>query len=90
MSAAVDGDAVALYPYLLVFPSVADVLAGGVVVAAVHLSYPRSIKVHRDCRALARVPYPVDAPVTGLDGRGPVLAVPRQLPGLLQAGVIGA
>ena len=82
MSAAVDGDAVALHPYLLIFPSVADVLPGGVVVAAVYLSYPRSIEVHRDRRALARVPYPVDAPVKGLDGRGPVLAAPRQLPDL--------
>src|SRR5829696_3870652 len=89
MSAAVDGDAVALHPYLLVFRPVADVLAGGVVVAAVHLSYPRSIKVHRDRRAPARVPYPVDAPVKRLDGRGSVLAAPRQLPDLLQAGVIG-
>src|SRR5215203_5656857 len=62
MSAAVDGDAVALHPYLLIFPSVADVLPGGVVVAAVYLSYPRSIEVHRDRRALARVPYPVEAP----------------------------
>src|SRR5215211_5691560 len=47
MSAAVDGDAVALHPYLLIFPPVADVLPGGVVVAAVYLSYPRSIEVHR-------------------------------------------
>src|SRR5829696_4396528 len=90
MSAAVDGDAVALRPYLLIFPPVADVLTGGVVVAAVHLSYPRSIEVHRDRRALTRVPYPVDAPVKGLDGGGSVFAAPRQLPDLLQAGVIGA
>src|SRR3712207_2902871 len=67
---------------------VADVVAGGVVVSAVHLSYPRSVEVHRDRRALARVSYPVDAPVAGQDRGGPVLRAPPQLPGLLQAGVV--
>jgi hypothetical protein len=68
---------------------VADVIPRRVVVPAVHLSYPRSVEVHRDRRALARVPYLMDAPVARQYARGPVLWAPPQLPGLLQAGVVG-
>src|SRR5215208_1978069 len=69
---------------------IANVVAGGVVVMTVHLPKLRSVEVHRDRHAVARIPDPVDAAVAGQDRRGPVLGAPRQLPDLLQAGVIQA
>ena len=75
---------------LRIFPPVADVVAGGIVVPTVHISCLWSIEVHRDRRALAQVPYSVDATVARQYGRGSVLRAPRQLPDLLQAGVVGA
>jgi hypothetical protein len=72
-----------------VLSPVADMVAGRIVVAAVHLCYPQPVEVHRDRRAPARVSYPVDAPITGQDGGGSVLRAPPQLPDLLQAGVLG-
>src|SRR5215204_494501 len=75
---------------LRIFPPVADIVAGGIVVPTVHISCLWSIEVHQDRRALAQVPYSVDATVARQYGRGSVLRAPRQLPDLLQAGVVGA
>jgi hypothetical protein len=58
----------------LIFSPVTNVVAGGVVVSTVHLSYLRAVEVHRDRRALARVLYhPVNAPGARQYGRGLVL-----------------
>ena len=48
-----------------IFPPITDVVAGGVVVPTVHLAHLRSVEVHRDRQAVARVPYPVNASVVG-------------------------
>src|SRR5215204_214833 len=70
-------------------PPVTDVVAGGVVVPSVHLSQSRSVQMHRDRDAIARIPYPVNAPVVGKYARGPVFPAPHELPDLIQARVIG-
>ena len=72
----------------LVFPPVTDVVAREVVVPTVHLSYPRSVQVHRDRRVVARVSYPVNSSVVGQDARGSVFYAPLALPDLSQAGMI--
>ena len=48
-----------------IFPPVTDVVTGEVIVSTVHLSNPRSVQVHRDRQAVARVPYPVNASDVG-------------------------
>src|SRR3712207_455800 len=67
--------------------AIADVVAGGVVVAAVYL-LAGAVQVDGDRRPVPRVGDPVYPAVVGLDRRGPVLPAPGQLPGLLQAGVL--
>src|SRR5918998_622575 len=68
--------------------SVTDVLTGEVVVSTVHLPHPRSVQVHRDRHAVARIPYPMNAFIVGQDARHPVFLAPRELPDLSQAGMI--
>src|SRR5215210_2806366 len=72
----------------LVFHPVTDVVARGVVVAAVNVLESGAVEVDRDGRALAGVSDPVDAPVAREHGRGPVIRAPAELPRLLQAGVL--
>src|SRR5918998_2482666 len=67
--------------------AVADVVAGGVVVAAVDL-LAGAVEVDGDGRPVSGVGDAVDATVVGQDRRGPVFLRPRQLPALLQAGVL--
>jgi hypothetical protein len=73
----------------LILSPVADVVAGEIIVPTVYLPYPRSVQVHRDRQAVARVPYPVNASVVGQYARGSVLPAPQELPDLFQAGMIG-
>src|SRR4028119_1327644 len=68
--------------------AVADVVAGGVVVAAVYL-LAGAVQVDGDGRPVSGVGDAVDAAVVGQDRRGPVLRAPGQLPALLQAGALG-
>ena len=72
----------------LVFHPVTDVVARGIVVAAVNVFESGAVEVDRDGRALAGVSDPVDAPVAREHGRGPVIRAPAELPRLLQAGVL--
>src|SRR5918997_3834123 len=67
--------------------AVADVVAGGVVVAAVYL-LAGAVQVHGDRRPVCGVGDPVYTPVVGQDRRGPVFRTPGQLPCLLQSGVL--
>src|SRR3712207_5494633 len=67
--------------------AVADVVAGGVVVAAVYL-LAGAVQVDADRRPVRGVGDPVYPPVVGQDRRGPVFGTPGQLPRLLQAGVL--
>src|SRR5215217_7528781 len=72
----------------LLFPPVTDVVARDIVVSAVYLPNPRSVQVHRDRHAVAKVPYPVNASVAGQNARGSVFPAPHELPDLFQAGMI--
>src|SRR3712207_3048904 len=67
--------------------AVADVVAGGVVVAAVYL-LAGAVQVDADRRPVCGVGDPVYPPVVGQDRGGPVFRTPGQLPGLLQVGVL--
>src|SRR5215212_2281731 len=72
----------------LVLHPVADVVARGVVVAAVYWALPRSVQVHRDGRRVVGVSDPVDAPIAWEHRRCTVLRAPEQVPGLPQAGML--
>src|SRR5919205_2104654 len=77
-------------PTALASRPVADVVAGGVVVAAVYLLQTRPVQMHRDRGLLVGVADAVDAPVSGKYRGGPVLGPPGKVPGLFQSGVFVA
>src|SRR5215211_3541299 len=67
---------------------VADVVAGRVVVTAVHLFEAGPVQMNRDRRLAVRVTDPVDAPVAGEHRGGAVLGAPGEVPRLFESGVL--
>src|SRR5829696_5359750 len=67
---------------------VADVVLGRVVVPAIYLPKPRTVKVHRDGWRSGRVTHPVNAPLVRQHARDPIFTSPLEPPELVQAGIV--